>query len=68
MNAAPLPIPIEAVRSQIRRIAEFSLAHDPARLPIRAAFRDALAAVEREDDKLAQFSPVSRRSDRYGRR
>lgn len=51
MNA-PAQIPVEALRCQIRRVVEFALTHDRARLPIRAMLRDALDSVERDAGSL----------------
>ena len=61
-------LPVEAVRCQIGRIVEFALAHDRARLPIRASLRDALDAIERPGVLRVVSLPRDRRSEHNGRR
>jgi hypothetical protein len=46
------PVPVDAIKCQIAAIVNHALENDLTRLPIRAAFRDALQAVERDGDKL----------------
>jgi hypothetical protein len=46
---------IAAIRCQLKKIAEYALAHDASKVHVRAALRDTLDKLKRPDEKVATF-------------
>jgi hypothetical protein len=62
-------LPIAAIRCQLAAIVRVALDNGAMRLPIRAAFRDALQLLERDNLKLVALGQVYRPVDaKSGRR
>jgi hypothetical protein len=61
MTAAAPPLPDRAIVGQVRAITAYAIKHDSLRLPIRAALRDALQALERPRLQVVQDQESGRR-------
>jgi hypothetical protein len=61
------PVPIEAIKCQLRAIINVALDNDALRLPVRAAFRDGLQLLERPNARHVLSLPRDRRAEHSGR-